>query len=150
MWQRRVAGLPLAAQGAVALSAGGLLLALPTPTVRTVGLIVGVALVLSAAAELGELARHRDREKRADRLIAVAALAGAGAVLLAWPTISQLALLYVVGVSAVAFGVAEAAALSTRLRSDRERWLGALSSIVAFVFALELRCLRGRKAALQP
>ena len=92
--------------------------------------------MLSAAAELGELARHRDREKRADRLIAVAALAGAGAVLLAWPTISQLALLYVVGVSAVAFGVAEAAALSTRLRSDRERWLGALSSIVAFVFGI--------------
>jgi uncharacterized membrane protein HdeD (DUF308 family) len=138
IWLRRFAGMPLAAQGAVALAAGGLVLALPKPTVRTVGIIVGVALVLSAAAEVGEVARDRDREKRADRLIAVAALAGAGAVLLAWPTISQLALLYVVGVSAVAFGVAEAAALSTRLGSDRERWLGALSSVAAFVFGIAM------------
>jgi uncharacterized membrane protein HdeD (DUF308 family) len=43
-----------------------------------------------------------------------------------------------VGVSAVAFGVAEAAALSTRLRTERERWLGALSSIVAFVFGIAM------------
>jgi uncharacterized membrane protein HdeD (DUF308 family) len=136
--QRRLAGLPLAAQGAVAVAAGTFLLALPTPSLRTVGIIVGVALVVFAAAELVELVRHQDPATRVDRFIAIVALAGAGTVVLVWPTISQLALLYAVGASAVVLGVAEAAALSTRSRSGRERWLGALSSIVAFVFGIAL------------
>jgi uncharacterized membrane protein HdeD (DUF308 family) len=137
-WQRRLPGLPLAVLGAVAVAAGALLLALPTPTVRTVGIIVGITLVASAAVEIVDLARHHDRIKRADRLIVVVALAGAGTVVLAWPTISQLALLYAVGASAVVLGVAEAAALSTRPFSSRERWLGALLSIVAFVFGIAM------------
>jgi len=136
--QRRLAGLPLAAQGAVAVAAGTFLLALPTPSLRTVGIIVGVALVVFAAAEVVELVRHQDPATRVDRFIAIVALAGAGTVVLVWPTISQLALLYAVGASAVVLGVAEAAALSTRSRSGRERWLGALSSIVAFVFGIAL------------
>lgn len=136
--QRRLAGLPIAAQGAVAVAAGIFLLALPTPSLRTVGIIVGVALVVFAAAEVVDLARHQDRATRVDRFIAIVALAGAGTVVLVWPTISQLALLYAVGASAVVLGVAEAAALSTRSRSGRERWLGALSSIVAFVFGIAL------------
>ena len=146
-WQRRLAGLPLAVLGAVALAAGALLLALPTPTVRSVGIIVGIALVASAAVEIVGLARHHDRVKRADRLIAVVALAGAGTVVLAWPTISQLALLYAVGASAVVLGVAEVAALSTRPFSGRERWLGALSSIVAFVFGIAMLARPGGSLA---
>jgi uncharacterized membrane protein HdeD (DUF308 family) len=60
---------------------------------------------------------------------------------LAWPTITQLALLYVVGVSAVVFGIAEAAALSTRPFTGRDRWLGALSAVVALVFGIALLAL---------
>jgi uncharacterized membrane protein HdeD (DUF308 family) len=137
LWQRRLPGLPLVVLGAVAVAAGVVLLALPTPTVRTVGIIVGSALVVSAAVDLVELVRHHDPVKRAERLIDVAALAGAGTVVLAWPTISQLALLYAVGASAVVLGVAEAAAMSTK-RSGRERWLGALSSVGAFVFGIAM------------
>jgi len=136
--QRRLDGLPLAAQGAVAFAAGALLLALPTPSVRTAGIIVAVALLASAAAELVVLARHHDRVKRADRGVAIAALVGAGAIVFVWPTISQLALLYAVGASAVVLGVAEVAALSTRSLSSRERWLGAASSVVAFVFGIAM------------
>ena len=91
--------------------------------------------------------RHHDRVKRAESLIGVAALAGAGTVVLAWPTISQLALLYAVGASAVVLGVAEAAALSTRPRSSRESWLGALSSIVAFVFGIAMLARPGGSLA---
>jgi uncharacterized membrane protein HdeD (DUF308 family) len=138
MWQSRIGGLPLVAQGAVALAAGVAILALAAPTVRTVGIVVGVALLLSAAAELLELARHPDPAKRADRLIVVAALAGAGVVVLVWPTISQLALLYAVGVTAVVFGLAEVAALSTQPTTTRQRWLGAASGIVAFVFGIAM------------
>jgi uncharacterized membrane protein HdeD (DUF308 family)/uncharacterized membrane protein YjdF len=137
-WQDRVSGVPLALLGVVAVAAGALLLALPAPTLRTVGIISGITLVAFAAAEAVDLMRYPDRAGRADRLIAVAALAGAGAIVLAWPTISQLALLYVVGASAVVLGIAEAAALSTRQSSSRERWLGALSSVVAFVFGIAM------------
>jgi uncharacterized membrane protein HdeD (DUF308 family) len=35
-------------------------------------------------------------------------------------------------------GVAEVAALSARPRSSRERWLGAASSVVAFVFGIAM------------
>jgi len=137
-WQRRIEAVPVAAQGAVAAGAGALLLALPSPSLRTVGIIVGGALVASAAAEALGFVRHRDLGRHADRLVAVAALASTGTLVLVWPTISQLALLYAVGASGVALAVAEAAALSTRARSGRERWLGAASSIVAFVFGIVL------------
>jgi uncharacterized membrane protein HdeD (DUF308 family)/uncharacterized membrane protein YjdF len=136
--ERRLPGLPLAAIGAVAVAAGAIVLALPSPNVRTVGIITGVTLVAAAAIELVELARHRDPAKRAGHLVAAVALAVAGTVILAWPTISQLALLYAVGASAVALGIAEAAALSARPSSSREHWLGALSSIVAFVFGIAM------------
>jgi uncharacterized membrane protein HdeD (DUF308 family) len=111
---------------------------LPTPGVRTVGIIIGVALVVSAAVELVELVRDDDRAERADRLVVVAAFAVVGAVVLAWPSISQIALLYAIGASAVVLGIAETAALSTRASSTRERWLGALASIVAFVFGIAM------------
>jgi uncharacterized membrane protein HdeD (DUF308 family)/uncharacterized membrane protein YjdF len=138
MWQRRIGALPLVLQGAVAVAAGVSILALAAPTVRTVGIVVGVALVVSAAAELLEVARHPDPTGRADRLVVAAALAGAGVVALVWPTISQLALLYAVGATAVVFGLAEVAALSTRSTTIRERWLGAASGIVAFVFGIAM------------
>ena len=138
MWDRRIGGLPLAAQGVATVAAGALLLALRSPSLRTVGIIVGIAIVAFAAFEVVELARHDDRLSRIDRLVAIVALAGAGALLLAWPAITQRALLYAAGVAAVVFGVAETAALSTRAFSARERWLGAASSVVAFVFGIAL------------
>jgi uncharacterized membrane protein HdeD (DUF308 family) len=148
VWQRRLANLPLPAQGAVAVVAGAFLLALPAPSLRTVAIIVGIAFVLSGAAEAVEVMRHPNRANRADRLLAALALAAAGALLLAWPTISQLALQYVVGVSAVVFGVAEAAALSTRARRGGERWLGVLSSVVAFVFGITVLARPGDSIAV--
>src|SRR5262249_60376336 len=90
--QHLVATVPVAAQGAIAAVAGAVLLALPSPSLRTVGIIVGVALVASAVAEAVAVARHRELGRRADRLIAAAALAIAGTVVLVWPSISQLAL----------------------------------------------------------
>jgi uncharacterized membrane protein HdeD (DUF308 family)/uncharacterized membrane protein YjdF len=138
MWHGRIGGLPLVVQGIVAVAAGVSILALASPTARTVGIVVGVALLISAGAELLELARHPDPSKRADRIIVTAALAGAGAVVLVWPTISQLAILYTVGATAVVFGLAEVAAISTRATTLRERWLGAVSGIVAFVFGIAM------------
>jgi uncharacterized membrane protein HdeD (DUF308 family) len=142
--RRRIGGLPLVVQGAAAVAAGAVLLALPSPSVRTIGIVVGIALLASAAAELVELARHDVPAKRVDRIVATLTLAVAGGIVLAWPRISQLALLYVVGISAVLFGIAEAAALSARAHSTRERWLGAVSSVVAFFFGIALLAQPGR------
>jgi uncharacterized membrane protein HdeD (DUF308 family) len=147
VWQQRIAWVPAAAQGVLAVAAGALLLALPSPGLRAVGVVVGVALVLFAAFEVVELVRHHDRAKRADRFIAIAAPTGAGALVLAWPTITQLALLYAVGLSAIVFGVAEAAALSTRPSSGRERWLGGLSGVIALAFGVALLGLPGSSLA---
>jgi uncharacterized membrane protein HdeD (DUF308 family)/uncharacterized membrane protein YjdF len=146
-WEQRVAGLSAVGQGVVGLAAGLLLFALPSPSVRTVGIVVGVALVSSAAFEVVELIRHDDRARRTDRLFAVAALAGAGALVLAWPRITQLALLYAVGASAILFGLAEAAALSTRSFTGRERWLGGISSVVALIFGIAMLGLPGDSLA---
>jgi len=138
-WQQRIAELPTAVVGAIALAAGACLLALPSPGLRTVGVIVGVALVGSAAAEAVDLLRHPDRGiDRSDRILAIVVLAGVGALVLAWPTISQLALLYAIGVSAVVLGVAEVAAVSTRPGSLRQRWLGAALGIAAFIFGIAM------------
>ena len=146
-WERQIAALPLAAQGAVTAAAGALLLALPSPSLRTVGVVVGVAIIAFAAFEVVELARHDDRASRVDRVIAIAALVGAGALVLAWPAITQRALLYTAGVAAVVFGVAETAALSTRSFSPRERLLGALSAVVAYVFGIAMLARPGGSLA---
>jgi uncharacterized membrane protein HdeD (DUF308 family) len=148
MWEQRVAGLSAAAQGVVGLAAGLLLLALPSPSVRTVGIVVGIALVLSAALELVQFVRPDDRARRVDRLIAAAAFAVAGALVLAWPRITELALLYAVGAAAIVFGLAEAAALSTRSFTRRERWLGGISSVVALIFGIALLGLPGSSLAV--
>jgi uncharacterized membrane protein HdeD (DUF308 family)/uncharacterized membrane protein YjdF len=138
MWTRRVGGLPAAAQGVVAVAAGVILLALVDPTVRTVGIVVGIALLASAVFEAVELLRHDDPATRVPRIIAIVAFTAGGALVLAWPTITQLALLYAAGISAVVFGAAEAAALTTRPFDERERWLGGISSVVALVFGVAL------------
>jgi uncharacterized membrane protein HdeD (DUF308 family)/uncharacterized membrane protein YjdF len=136
--QRVISTLPVAVIGAVALAAGIVILALPAPSVRTIGVITGIALVASAAVELFELTRDRGHAKRTERLVAAAAFAAAGIVVLVWPKITQLALLYVVGASAIILGVTEAAALSTQPHTTRERWLGALTSVVAFIFGVAM------------
>jgi uncharacterized membrane protein HdeD (DUF308 family) len=138
MWHQMIAGLPIAVVGAIAVVAGTVILLLPSPGLRTIGIVVGAALLASAVVEAVGLVRHPERGKRADRALAAVALAGAGAVVLLWPTISQLALLYAVGASAIVLGVAEVAALSTRPGTVRERWLGGALGIVAFVFGIAM------------
>lgn len=137
VWEHSLVGLPAVVQGAVAAAAGILLIVLPTPSLRTGGVIVGVALVAGAAAEVWEVVRLHDRASRINHLLAAVGAAVAGAIVLLWPRITQVALLYVAGASAVVLGVAEAAALS-QVRGTRERWLGAASAIAAFIFGIAL------------
>jgi len=142
-WKNRIAGLPLAGQGIVFVVGGVLLLALPAPSLRTLGIVVGIALLAYAALEAFELVRRGDPAERAARLATIAAFAAVGTLALAWPTISQYTLLYAAGAGSVVLAVAEAASLSSK-RDARERWLGGAAGVVAFVFGIAMLASPGR------
>ena len=142
-WRQRMEGLPLAAQGFVGLGAGLLLLALPSPSLRTLGVVLGSALLVTAALGAFALLRGHSRRGRAFDALEVAAAAVAGLLLLVWPTITQLGLLYAVGVFSIVLALLEVASL-TEDRPGHDRWLGALAGIAAFVFGLAMLAIPGR------
>jgi uncharacterized membrane protein HdeD (DUF308 family) len=136
MWKARVDALPSATQGLVFVAAGALLLALPAPSLRTLGIIVGIALLGYAVTEAIVLVRSGGADRTA-RLATLLAAAVAGTLALAWPTITQFALLYAVGIASIVFAVAEMASLSVR-EDARERVIGAAAGVAAFVFGIAL------------
>jgi len=142
-WRQRMEGLPLAAQGLVGLGAGLLLLALPSPSLRTLGVVLGSALLVTAVLGAFALLRGHSRRGRAFDALEVAAAAVAGLLLLVWPTITQLGLLYAVGVFSIVLALLEVASL-TEDRPGHDRWLGALAGIAAFVFGLAMLAIPGR------
>jgi uncharacterized membrane protein HdeD (DUF308 family) len=142
-WESRLGGLPLAAQGIVFVVGGVLLLALPAPSLRTVGIVFGSALLAYAAFEAVELVPATGRTQRTAQFATMTASAGAGTLVLSWPTIAQLTPLYAAGAATVVLAVAEAASLSSKPDS-REQWLGAAASVVAFVFGIAMLAGPGR------
>ena len=142
-WHSRLASLPLAAQGSVSVAGGVLLLALPAPSLRTVGLVFGIVLLAFAVFEALELIRRADPAERAARVATMTASAVVGVLAIAWPTISQLTLLYAAGAASIVLAVAEAASLSSS-SGARELWFGAAASIVAFVFGIAMLASPGR------
>jgi uncharacterized membrane protein HdeD (DUF308 family) len=120
-----------------------LLLALPSPSLRTLGIIFGIVLLVFALFEAFELMRGASGAERVARYATIAASAVAGTLALAWPRISQYALLYAAGAASVVFAFAEVASLSTRL-DVRARWLGGLAGLAAFVFGVALLASPGK------
>src|SRR5262249_29701611 len=80
-------------------------------------------------------------------LVEIVAEAGVGALLLGWPGISQVALLYAVGLTAVLLGGVEAASLAGEAHTTRERWLGGAAAVTAFIFGIAILGAAGRGAA---
>jgi uncharacterized membrane protein HdeD (DUF308 family) len=139
----RLAGAPPTVQGIVAVAGGLLLLALPSPSLRTLGIVFGIVLLVFALFETVELMRGASGAERVARFATIAASAVAGTLALAWPRISQYALLYAAGVASVVFAFAEVASLSIRLDA-RARWLGGLAGLAAFVFGVALLASPGK------
>jgi uncharacterized membrane protein HdeD (DUF308 family)/uncharacterized membrane protein YjdF len=139
----RLAGVPLTVQGIVAVVGGLLLLALPSPSLRTLGIVFGIVLLVFALFETLELMRGASGAERAGRVATIAASAVAGTLALAWPRISQYALLYAAGAASVVFAFAEVASLSTRLDAHA-RWLGGLAGLAAFVFGVAMLASPGK------
>jgi uncharacterized membrane protein HdeD (DUF308 family) len=139
----RLAGAPPTVQGIVAVVGGLLLLALPSPSLRTLGIVFGIVLLVFALFEAVELMRGASGAERVARYATIAASAVAGTLALAWPRISQYALLYAAGAASVVFAFAEVASLSTRLDAH-ERWLGGLAGLAAFVFGVAMLASPGK------
>jgi uncharacterized membrane protein HdeD (DUF308 family)/uncharacterized membrane protein YjdF len=137
-WRSTAAGLPLAAKGAVGIVGGILLLVWPTPTLRTVEVVIAVAVLAHAAFDALELVRRADSAGVVGRLAEVIAETAIGVILLARPEMSRLALLYALGAWAVILAFLETASLSASERSGRDRWLGGAISAAAFVFGVAL------------
>jgi len=135
--ESRLADLPLAAQGIALVAGGVLLLALPAPSLRTVGIILGISLLAFAVFEALEVVRRADPAERGARIATMTASAVAGTLIIVWPTITERALLYAAGAASIVLAAAAAASLSG-LRDARQRWLGAAVSVVAYVFGIAL------------
>jgi uncharacterized membrane protein HdeD (DUF308 family) len=122
---------------------GVLLLALPSPSVRTLGVILGVALLVFAVVGAVQLARAKETVARLTVGVELAVTAAIGGLVLAWPTISERALVYAIGILSIVLGVVEATSL-TNAREGRERWLGAAASVAALVFGVAMLASGGR------
>src|SRR5262249_3436874 len=109
----------------------------PSPALRSVEVVVGIGLLAHAALEVSDRLRHRGGG-RSWWLVEIVAEAGVGALLLGWPDISQVALLYALGLAAVVFGAAEAASLADGAHTTRDRWLGGVAAAVAFIFGIAM------------
>ena len=125
-------------------AAGAATLAWRSPALRTVELVFAVAILAQAVLDLPAALSRRRSGRRWARLAAVAAEGTVGCVVIAWPNVSRLALVYVVGASAVLLALLEAAALSGRAGRDRDRWLAGAASVSAFTFGVALLALPDR------
>jgi uncharacterized membrane protein HdeD (DUF308 family) len=102
-----------------------------------VGVVVGIGLLAHAALVLSDrLPRRAGRHSW--WLAEIVVEGGVGVLLLGWPGISQAALLYTVGVTAVLLGAAEAASLGDDSHTTRERWLGGVAAAAAFIFGIAM------------
>jgi uncharacterized membrane protein HdeD (DUF308 family) len=123
------------AQGLYALVFGVVLLAWPGVTLRALTLLFGVFAIaygLMVAAAAGWTAGFSRLTVLLNGLVSIAL----GIAVLAWPDLTELALLYLIGAFALAVGLLEvAAALEFRDVLQRE-WLLALAGVVSIVFGL--------------
>jgi uncharacterized membrane protein HdeD (DUF308 family)/uncharacterized membrane protein YjdF len=137
-WRQRLdAALSPTAKGVLGIAVGVVLLIWPSPALRTLGVVVGIGLLAHAALEVIDRLRHRGGGRRW-WLAEIVAEAGVGALLLGWPGISQVALLYAVGLTAVLLGAVEVASLEGDAHTERERWLGGVSAAAAFIFGIAM------------
>ncbi|HET7649001.1 MAG TPA: DUF308 domain-containing protein [Gaiellaceae bacterium] len=131
-WRSRASSLPAGLKGAVGVAAGVLILAWPSPTLRTVEVVFALAMLAHAALDVVD--ELRGRQER--RLWVLALEIAIAVLLLSWSSISRELVLRAIGVSAILIGLFEAATLSTSRASERERWLAGAASAAAFVFGV--------------
>ena len=115
-----------------------LLLALPSPSLRTVGIVLGIALLAFAVFEAFEVVRRDDRAEQRRSSRHDDRLGRRRDAVLVWPAISQLALLYAAGAASIVLAVAEAAVALQHDATPASAGSAAAVSVVAFVFGIAL------------
>ena len=115
---------------------GVMILAWPGISVYALTIVFGAYTLATGIVELGTAFTAQGREERGWLLLRGLLGITVGVVVFAWPGISALALLYVIGVYAVAFGILCIGA-SFRLPLDRsDTALMSLTGLVAIVFGI--------------
>jgi uncharacterized membrane protein HdeD (DUF308 family) len=141
--EHRVGGIPLAGKIVAEIGAGTVLLVWPSPALRTVEVVVGVAVAVRAVSDIIELVRGGGGAALR-LLVEIAVDVGVAALVLAAPGLSRAVFLYAIGAAIVAFAFVEAAALSTRGRSSRDRWIGGVLSVAALGVGIALLAMPTR------
>lgn len=124
-------------RGALAILFGVIALAWPDATLVALAVLLGIFVLLSGAAALVESLVLRWRRWRLLLLAGLVSVA-VGVLILVWPDVTALVLVYAIGAWALAAGALELIA-SVRFREgfDRE-WLLTLVGIVSTLFGLAL------------
>ena len=141
------AAVVLAVAGAIAIAFGTLVVARPGHTLHTLVVLFGVFAISHGLSAFALMLLTKKREVKPTLLLHSAVSAGAGLTVLAWPHISSQALLYLVGVVAIAAGLAGVSAASALPLSTRDRSLLGAAAIASVVLGLAMLA-RPRAGAL--
>jgi len=120
---------------------GVMILAWPGISVYALAIVFGAFSLVTGIFEFGTAFTSQGKEERGWLIVRGLAGMGIGVLVLAWPGISALALLYVIAGRAIVTGALEiAAAIELRKVVDNE-WLMALGGLASIVFGVALIAL---------
>ena len=123
-------------QGLASVIFGVMLLAWPEISVYALTIVFGIyALATGITAFAGAFSSHT-KDERASLILSGLLGVGTGIVVLAWPSISALALLYVIGAYAVLLGLVGISGAVRLPLDDRDTALAILSGLVSIVFGI--------------
>ena len=126
----------LGLHGLASVTFGALLLAWPEISVYALTIVFGVYALATGIVEFGSAFSSRFKEERWSLVLMGLLGIVVGVVVLAWPSMSALALLYVIGVYAILLGIAGIAASMWLPLDGSDTALMILSGLVSIVFGI--------------
>jgi uncharacterized membrane protein HdeD (DUF308 family) len=115
---------------------GVIVIAWPDVSVYALTIMFGAFTLVTGAFELGAAFSTQDRQERGWLILRGILGIGVGALVLAWPSISALALLYVIGAYAIAFGILVVVAAFRLPLSGRDTAGMFLTGLAPIVFGI--------------
>jgi uncharacterized membrane protein HdeD (DUF308 family) len=126
----------LGLQGLASVAVGVMILAWPGISVYALTIVFGVYALATGITEFGTAFTTKVKEERGWLILAGLLGIGIGVLVLAWPGISALALLYVIGAYAVALGILCVGASFQLPLDGRETASMILTGLVAIMFGI--------------
>ena len=122
----------IALRGVIAVLLGVIAIVWPGPTVAVLVILLGAFALVEGAANIVAGARGREGWAIAEGIISVVV----GIVIVVWPAITALALLYVVAAWAIITGIVRIVAAVQLRRVIRNEWLLAGSGLASIIFGV--------------